>query len=161
MTAHARSQIRDTAATAVTGLATTGARVYKARTRDLGKDHAPALLVYTTTDIRWPAGDAMGSPPIAGRRCALVLEGKVSVGGASAAEAAEDLLDQIEVETNAALIASVLDAAGALKALKVKAIDFQSATKVIRALGAAHVGSIRIEFAVLYRTAETDLTVLV
>jgi hypothetical protein len=157
--AHIRNKIRDAAALLVTGLPTTGPRVYKARTRALAANHADTLLVYTTTDTRWRPGDSMGSPPTAGRQCALVIEGRVTRGGANAAEMAEDVLDQIEQEANGPLINAVLS--GSLKALGVLAVEWQITNKFLRADGATHVGSVRVEFAVFYRTAENDLTVAV
>lgn len=45
--AHVRKQIRDALATAVTGLATTGANVYTSRVYPISSASLPALLVYT------------------------------------------------------------------------------------------------------------------
>ena len=48
---HIRQQVRDAVVTAVTGLATTGANVFKSRTLDVPQASLPALLVYTKDEF--------------------------------------------------------------------------------------------------------------
>lgn len=47
MTTHVRQQIREAVATALTGLTTTGARVFQSRVRPLADADLPCLLVMT------------------------------------------------------------------------------------------------------------------
>lgn len=47
---HVRQQIRDAAVAALTGLTTTGARVYASRLRPLADDELPCLLVNTDAE---------------------------------------------------------------------------------------------------------------
>lgn len=48
--AHVRKQIRDDVVSTVTGLVTTGSRVYKSRVYPLATDKLPALFVYTNSE---------------------------------------------------------------------------------------------------------------
>lgn len=75
MTDHVRQQIRDRIVTNVTGLTTTGARVFRSRVYPLNADTMPALLVYSTSedsDI-----DVMGSPGVLNRTVNIAIEGYV------------------------------------------------------------------------------------
>lgn len=75
MVDHVRQQIRDRIITNVTGLTTTGDRVFRSRTYPLNADTMPALLVYTTnedSDI-----DVMGIPGALNRIVNVVIEGYV------------------------------------------------------------------------------------
>lgn len=62
MTTHVRQQIRDYLVTALTGLTTTGSRVFKSRPlhRQLQTSELPALLIYT--DGEDVSADTMGGP---------------------------------------------------------------------------------------------------
>lgn len=57
--AHVRKQIREAAATAVTGLATTGARVHQSRVYPLKEADLPCLLV--NTDEEDVSSDSVGT----------------------------------------------------------------------------------------------------
>jgi hypothetical protein len=48
--AHVRKQIRDNIVTTLTGLATTGSRVYKTRVYPLAQSKLPGLAIYTETE---------------------------------------------------------------------------------------------------------------
>jgi hypothetical protein len=50
-TTHARQQIREAVATAVTGLTTTGSRVFQSRMRPASDTQVPCLLVTCDTEI--------------------------------------------------------------------------------------------------------------
>jgi len=75
MTDHIRQQIRDRIVTNVTGLSTTGARVYRSRVYPLNADTMPALLVYTKTEDS--EIDVMGSPGVLNRLVNIAIEGYV------------------------------------------------------------------------------------
>ena len=68
--AHARKQIRDAAAAAVTGLATTGGNVFVGRATRVPASELPALLVYTA---RGEEGGEEAEPILAGK-----VEGELS-----------------------------------------------------------------------------------
>lgn len=116
--AHARQQIRDALATAVTGLTTTATRVYKSRSLPLNATDLPALCVYAREDqVDYALGRMANTPQ---RTCEVHVEGYVKVETSAslsggnwqiASEAVDNTLDAIaaEVETavfaNAALLA--------------------------------------------------------
>jgi hypothetical protein len=153
---HARTQVRNAVIAALTGLASTGARVYAGRTRSLGAAHAPALLVYA----RETASAADSRPP---RKLAhtltLFVEGRVARAAASATEdvsrALENDLDQVELE-----VAAAIGADPTLGGL-VKDIMLVRSTLSTQAPGERHEGEVRLEFRVEYRTAETAPGVII
>ena len=57
---HARQQIRDAIATKVTGLTTSGARVYKSRVYPSGAVNLPGYCIYTLSDKLASEGDTLG-----------------------------------------------------------------------------------------------------
>jgi hypothetical protein len=69
---HARKQIRDAVAIAVTGLALTGGNVFKTRIRPLEEESLPALLIYTMNE----ASDllTMGPNGRVGRELRVAIE---------------------------------------------------------------------------------------
>lgn len=75
MTDHVRQQIRDRIITNVTGLTTTGNRVYRSRVYPLNADTMPALLVYATSEDS--EIDVMGSPGVLNRIANISIEGYV------------------------------------------------------------------------------------
>ena len=75
MTDHVRQQIRDRIVTNVTGLSTTGDRVYRSRVYPLNADTMPALLVYSKTEDS--EIDVMGSPGVLNRLVNIAIEGYV------------------------------------------------------------------------------------
>ena len=52
--AHVRQQLRERAATTLTGLTTTGSRVYQSRIYPLGAANLPGLLIYTKSEASEP-----------------------------------------------------------------------------------------------------------
>lgn len=137
---HARAQLREAAIADLTGLPTTADRVFAGRTRPLAKDHEPTLLVYAveeTVEI-----EAFGA--VLGRTLTLAVEGRVS-----AAAPPDDALDAIAAEVEAALLAK----AGALLALA-RSVTLTATRINAQAPGEKHIGAIRLEFAVVYRTRE-------
>lgn len=69
---HVRTQIRDAIATRLTGLATTGARVYRSRAFSLAENELPSLSVYLKREeIREVT---FGTTPTLHRRMELVIE---------------------------------------------------------------------------------------
>ena len=135
---HARQQIRDAVAAALTGLSTTGDRVYAGRTRPLAKDHEPALLVYTSEES---AEAHTQSPRRLLRTLTLFVEGRVS-----GADVPDDTLDDIALEVETAL------AGDADLGELIKDIVLVRTMTDTQAPGGAQVGEVRLQFAVLYRT---------
>lgn len=133
---HARTEIRDAVVERLTGLPTTGARVYAGRTRKLEARHAPTLLVYTVNEQA--ARPLEGSPGSVGRALTLLVEGRVS-----AASPPDDLLDTIASEVEAKL-------RNAEDALDVFDIQLQSTAIDVQADGERHIGEINLIYLVRY-----------
>lgn len=142
---HARQQIRAAAAVELTGLPTTGANVFPGRVRPLGKDAAASLFVYSLEEeSSVSAMSSMGKAPRLDRPLTLVVEGRVSQGGA---DDPEDALDQIASEVETRLGPSTLG--GRLLELTLTHTELQ-----IVAQGEAIIGAIILKYRALYRTAE-------
>lgn len=98
MANHVRRQLREAVATAVTGLATTGSRVFQSRVYDVQESELPCLLVYTVSEEVVDA--SVGN--LIGRRVAVVIEGR-----AKTASDVDDTVDQIAKEVESALAPAV------------------------------------------------------
>lgn len=95
---HARQQIRDAVATAVTGLATTGSNVFKTRVHKLEQQSLPAVIVYT---LQEDAQRETLSPRKQSRMVRVALD--IAVQQIDAADAALDMIAaEIEVALEAA-----------------------------------------------------------
>jgi len=96
MASHVRKQIRDRAVTVLTGLDTTGDRVFASRFRELDESDLPALLIFTGDEDIEVSTIKGGGAARQVRSCSLVVW--------AVAQDREDLDDQIdtiiaEVET--------------------------------------------------------------
>jgi hypothetical protein len=141
---HVRKQIRDAIATTVTGLATTGASVYKMRRWALDDSKLPALCVYT--------GDESSSLITVGSRTLrrvinVVVEGYCK--GSSTTVA--DTIDAICVEVEEAIAANFT--LGGLA----KATILTSTEVDINAQVESAIASVRLVYAVEYVTAIGDV----
>jgi hypothetical protein len=142
--AHVRTQIRDAVVTALTGLPTTGTRVFSGRARPMAKDSDPYWLVYATeerVDVH-----AMGADPVQERTLTLMVEGRAV---ASDAEAIEVLLDQIAAEGEPAIVRDA-SLGGRTQEVTLTAVRIN-----VEAPGERHQGEVRMEFRVVYRTRES------
>lgn len=145
---HLRQQIRDAVKVLLTDLATTKKEVYIGRTRPLGKDYEPTLLIYTTDDPERVFSE--GYPRTMIHNLTLRVEGHVVQ-----PEPPDDVLDRIEVEVKTKL-ASVprLTGTGG-KYITNKTTPMRSGTKT-DASGDQHEGGILMEFAIEYTNKEND-----
>jgi hypothetical protein len=121
---HARQQIREAAAAAVTGLATTGSRVYQSRVIPLGEAKLPCLLVNTDDEDIEVTSYGSG---VAGLGRSLMLTIRAV---AKASANVDDTLDTMTAEVETALGSSTL---GLLKSLALEGIgiDFDEAEKTV------------------------------
>lgn len=99
MADHLRDQIRAAAAAALTGLATTGARVYVSRAQDMQAANLPGLRLYTTEESAEML--SLGIARIRQRTLTLIVEACVK-----AASGYDDTVDDIAKEVEIALDAS-------------------------------------------------------
>ncbi|NPU63385.1 hypothetical protein HL667_00040 [Bradyrhizobium sp. 83012] len=148
MADHIRKQIRDIVAAQLAGLTTTGDRVFVGRSRPLGAEHAPSLLVYMRTETGRRA--TMDRPPKSERSCTLFVEGRVVT-----ADAPDDLLDQIAAEVEARMGDQIEDGPprrilGGLA----QNLVYVGTEIIAEADNKNHTGGIRLEYAVTYRVTE-------
>ncbi|WP_315804037.1 hypothetical protein [Bradyrhizobium sp. SZCCHNS3002] len=148
MVDHMRKRIRDYLETQLTGLPTTGARVYAGRSRPLGAEHQPTLLIYMRSETS--ARTVMGRPPKQERPCTLFLEARVVT-----PDVPDDLLDGIAGELEERM--------GQLIEYEPRVVVFGGlaqncelvGTEIIaEADGKNHIGAIRLEYRVTYRVTE-------
>lgn len=94
--AHVRQQLRERAAATLTGLTTTGSRVYQSRIYPLGAANLPGLLIYTKSEDSEP--ETIGSARTVLRNLSLVVDGYVK-----AVSNFDDLVDTISAEVETAM----------------------------------------------------------
>tara|TARA_R110000824_G_scaffold317820_1_gene504982 strand:- start:3951 stop:4397 length:447 start_codon:yes stop_codon:yes gene_type:complete len=95
--AHVRTTIRNrVAGNTVTGLSTTGSRVYESRIYPLGAGTLPGLCVYTKSEESEPS--TIGSSRVMLRNLSLVIDGYVK-----AVSGYDDLVDTISAEVETAM----------------------------------------------------------
>lgn len=99
MADHLRRQIRGAVTALLTGLPTTGSRVYASRVHPLNESELPALRVYTDEETATIAGMA-GAGSLLERRLAVRVEAVVM-----AVSGFDDTADQISKEVESALAA--------------------------------------------------------
>ena len=142
MASHLRRQIREGVATAITGLATTGSRVFQSRVYPLADADLPALCVYCEQE----------SSEVSTIHPHRTLDRKVEViveGVAKTYTDLDDTLDQIAKEVEIAL-------ANPVSALSGKATEVTLRASEMGFAGSAEkpVGRIRMTYEVEYFAAE-------
>lgn len=111
---HVRTTIRNTVASALTGLTTTGSHVFKSRMHPQAEANLPCLLVITNDEPEIMEGD--GSPQTLERHLDVQVKGIVK-----ASSNLDETLDKIALEVETAM--SVLALTGAIKALSFQSIN--------------------------------------
>lgn len=142
MANHLRRQIREAVGTAVTGLATTGTRVFQSRVYPLQDTDLPALLIYSegeTSERR-----TLGAPGIMERRVRLVVRA-VAKGIADL----DDTLDGICKEVEVALAMPCAALAGIAKSITLFATEIE-----IEGGAEKPTGQAALTFEVVYLAAE-------
>ena len=113
---HVRKQIRDDIVTTVTGLTTTGSKVYQSRVYPISAGSLPALTVYTKSESS--VYQTIGYPRTVERTMTVVVEAYCQ-----GTTGYDNTLDQIAVEVEEAITADVTR--GNL-AKDTRVIDFES-----------------------------------
>lgn len=124
--AHARQTIREAAATALTGLTTTGSRVYQSRVHPVSDAKLPCLLI--NTDSESVVAENVGSPALLDRFVELSVRCV-----AKASSNLDDTLDAMAAEVEAAIGASTLS--GKLKTLLLESIDVEMVGEAEKPVG--------------------------
>lgn len=143
MANHVRRQIREAIATAVTGLVTTGARVYQWRAYPLQTADLPALLVYARSEVS--TTETINAPAMQSRSLTVDV-----VGVAKATADLDDTLDQISKEVETALANPVASLASGLA----ESLVLQSVNIDIDGSGEKPTGSITMTYQVDYSVIE-------
>lgn len=140
---HVRKQIRDKVETLLTGLSTTGSRVYSTRLYRTESANLPCLLIYTKSEN--VAIDSL-YPLKYERQLEVIVDGV-----AAATSNLDDTLDAISLEVEEALAANhTLDGLAKDTILTGSEIEFN-------ADGEKPIGTIRLIFNVTYRVAAGDV----
>lgn len=145
--AHHRQAIRDAVTTAVTGLTTTGTRVFKSRKYPLQEAELPGLLVYALTEEATPI--TLGYPRYLDR----VLTVRV-VGVAKANASLDTTLDNIAAEVETALAADYT-LGGLVIELHLANTELMMQTINDEEISDKPIGVVALDWSVLYRTIET------
>ena len=141
MANHLRRQIRERAASTLTGLATTGSNVFQSRVYPLAQAALPGLTLYTNAES--VAIGAMGATRTVTRDLELIVEGY-----AAASSNLEDTLDQIGKEVEVAMAGDI-----GLNSLALDSYLSRVETS-FSGEGEKPGGVIRHTYAVVYRNAE-------
>jgi len=145
---HVRKQIRDALATQLTGLATTGSRVFKTRLYPIGEAKLPAILIYANSESASML--SIGQPRLNQRTLDLSVECV-----AKATSSIEDTLDQMALEVEEAIYTDVT-LGGLTKDVVLSTTEIE-----ISAEGDQPVGGIRLNYLATYAVREDNPDVAV
>lgn len=145
--AHLRTQIRGALVAALTGLSTTGARVYKSRLYPLEADKLPAVLIYSNSE----------SVEVKGRCTPRVMDKSYLVDVVAVARATADLDDVLdgvcaEIEVALAMPCAELDA------VLTHVITLLRTTAELDGAAEQPVGRARMTYRIDYMAPENDPT---
>lgn len=140
MADHVRQQIRERIATTVTGLSTTGSRVYQSRVYPMANANMPGLLIYSNAEDS--EIDAMGSTGVSNRTLSIAIEGYVKD-----TTEFDDKIDDICKEVETAM-------AGDQKINGLAKNSFLQSTEIeFTGDGEKPIGVVTLNYVVQYRTA--------
>lgn len=141
--AHIRKSIRDNVVTTLTGLATTGANVYRTRYYPIAQGKLPGLAIYTQTENVESA--TMTRPRTKMRELEVVIEG-YAVGITNL----DNTLDQISLEVEEAMVTDVTRN-GLAKDTELSSVEVEYSGDAEKP-----VGVVKMTFMVTYATIEND-----
>lgn len=148
---HARQQIREAVAAAVTGLATTGTSVKQSRIYPLDDAKLPGLAVFTTEEAVDDEQSSISSGGITQtRNLDVVVEGYAKIN-----DTLDDTLDTIAAEVETAIHAD-LTLGGLVKHIELTGTDITLAGE-----GEKMAGVVKLTFDAMYRVNITDPTTIV
>jgi|DEB0MinimDraft_3_1074331.scaffolds.fasta_scaffold05279_3 hypothetical protein len=142
--AHLRKQIRDRVVTNLTGLTTTGSRVFASRVYPMAAGNLPGLCIYTKNEEIEAL--TMVPPRTTLRAVTLTIEGY-----ASATSNLDATLDAISLEVEEALAGDIRQN-NLARDTRTTGIEFEYADD-----GEQPIGMVRLDVTVEYVTAENDL----
>jgi len=141
MANHLRRQIRERAATTLTGLTTTGSNVFQSRVYPMESAGLPGLCIYTTEET--VEMQSMGGTRHVSRDLTLIVEGY-----ATASANVDDTLDQIGKEVEIAM-------SGDIKLNNLAQDSYLSSVEItLSGDGSTGIGKITHSYIVIYQNAE-------
>lgn len=148
---HARKQIRDAVANLVSGLTTTGARVFPSRVYSLDETELPSLSIFMidVSQDEVITRITVGTPPRFHRQCPLIIEGYAVMD-----DAVDDVLDQIAAEVETAMAAPLIVGSRTVPA------QLQTTSKELIGDNEGQIGIVRLVYSVSYVTAENTPEIL-
>ena len=141
MANHLRRQIRERAATTLTGLTTTGSNVFQSRVYPMESAGLPGLCIYTTEET--VEMQSMGGTRHVSRDLTLIVEGY-----ATDSANVDDTLDQIGKEVEIAM-------SGDIKLNNLAQDSYLSSVEItLSGDGSTGIGKITHSYIVVYQNAE-------
>ena len=141
MANHLRRQIRERAATTLTGLTTTGSNVFQSRVYPMESAGLPGLCIYTTEET--VEMQSMGATRHVSRDLTLIVEGY-----ATDSANVDDTLDQIGKEVEIAM-------SGDIKLNNLAQDSYLSSVEItLSGDGSTGIGKITHSYTVVYQNAE-------
>tara|TARA_Y100001938_G_scaffold137886_1_gene202685 strand:- start:1249 stop:1695 length:447 start_codon:yes stop_codon:yes gene_type:complete len=141
MANHLRRQIRERAATTLTGLTTTGSNVFQSRVYPMESAGLPGLCIYTTEET--VEMQSMGGTRNVSRDLTLIVEGY-----ATDSANVDDTLDQIGKEVEIAM-------SGDIKLNNLAQDSYLSSVEItLSGDGSTGIGKITHSYIVIYQNAE-------
>ena len=141
MANHLRRQIRERAATTLTGLTTTGSNVFQSRVYPMESAGLPGLCIYTTDEAI--EIQSMGGTRNVSRDLTLIVEGY-----ATASANVDDTLDQIGKEIEVAM-------SGDITLNDLAQDSYLSSVEItLSGDGSTGIGKITHSYTIVYQTAE-------
>ena len=141
MANHLRRQIRERAATTLTGLTTTGSNVFQSRVYPMESAGLPGLCIYTTEET--VEMQSMGATRHVSRDLTLIVEGY-----ATASANVDDTLDQIGKEIEVAM-------SGDITLNDLAQDSYLSSVEItLSGDGSTGIGKITHSYTVVYQNAE-------
>lgn len=140
--AHVRQQIRESVATIVGGLTTTGTNVFQSRVWNVQESELPCLLIYTNDET---IDDGTLNDLV--RRLTLTLEGKAQV-----STTLDDTLDDIASEVEIAMALDITIGGMAVSS------SLDSTSVELTSEGDQPIGSISLNYDVTYMTPNGNPT---
>lgn len=146
MTYHIRKTIRDEIKTILTGLPTTGTKVFSDYVYSISESSLPCICVVTRGEI--PNRETIGKPAIQQRTLEMAIYGLVKMNNTY-----QDVLDQIGYEVEMAIYNNIT-LNGLVKDLSITSIDTSVDDEFDKPTG-----FINMKLQVTYRTRENNLAV--
>lgn len=151
MANHIRQQIREAAATTLTGLATTGSRVYQSRVYPLSDTELPALVI--TSNEEQAEVSAIGFPALLNRQLNLQVRA-LAKANANLDDTLDSMIKEVETVLNASVAANTFG--GLAKQTYLSGIFIEMNAEAEKPIGQA-VMSFTVQYKTLANTPDISI----